>query len=376
MARKRGKSWQTDFMFQYQRIRRKSPENSKAGAEAYEAMLRHKLAIGEVIVSPKDIKKAEAQEQTFEKFAWKWFNSHVRANLKQSGIENTKIILRAHLIPFFGNVPIGKINTMKIDEFKAKKINEHLANKSVNNYLTILNTCLKAAQEGLGLTTLPRVKLLKTPPQTYDFLTIDESNNLLANLSGMAREIVLTAIRTGLRKGELKALRWQDIDWVNRRLVVRHSWCRYTKGLTSPKSNKFRYVPLTDDVYFMLKDRKQETGPIFYTNKRNQNFDYWTLKCKMLEACKNANLRFITVHTLRHTFASHLVMKGAPLIAVQQLLGHSDIRITMRYAHLSQSSLREAINLLDPMRITDFGHQVVTAEKQVIEDLMRQKTTY
>ena len=96
----------------------------------------------------------------------------------------------------------------------------------------------------------------------------------------------------------------------------------------------------------------------------------------MLEACKNANLRFITVHTLRHTFASHLVMKGAPLIAVQQLLGHSDIRITMRYAHLTQPALREAINLLDPMRITDFGHQVVTAEKQVIEDLMRQKTTY
>jgi len=346
-VRKIKNSWWIDFRHNGTRYRKRSPANSKAGAESYEAVIRHKLARGEEITSSKETKKQTEQKQTFEKFAWAWFNSYVLANNKPSAIENKRSILKATLLPFFGSIPLEQINTMKVEQFKAKKIGEGLSNKSINNYLTILNTSIQAAQDWLGLKTAPRIKLLKTSLPRTDYLTEQEGERLVASMSGIPREIVLTALKTGLRKGELKALRWQDIDWTNRRLIISHSWCRYAKALTTPKSNKVRYVPLTNDVYEALWARKKANGPVFYTTSKNQNFDYWSLYGILKKACKKAKLRPVGIHMLRHSYASNLVMKGAPLAAVQALLGHSDIRTTMRYAHLAQSSLRETVNLLE-----------------------------
>jgi integrase len=352
-------SWWIDIRHEHRRYRKRSPDNSRAGAHAYEATLRHKLARGEDIDSPHE---KQNQEQLFHAFAQVWFDSYVRANNKISEIEAKKSILRSHLLPFFGNISVAKIDAMKVEQYKSKTLREGFSSKSINNQLTVLSTCLKAAQEWLGLGTIPKIKLLKTPAPKNDFLTTEESDALLGNLSGMACEIVLTAIRTGLRIAELKALRWQDIDWVNKRLTVRHSWCRYTKGLSTTKSNRVRYVPLTDDVYLTLIGRKQDTGVVFYTNKTNLNFDYDTIRQLLREGCIRANVKPIVFHQLRHSFASQLVMKGAPLAAVQQLLGHSDIRTTMRYSHLAQSSLRDAVNLLESAKFKNFGQPVGNAD--------------
>ena len=372
--RKLRNSWWIDFRHNHTRYRKRSPENSKAGAEAYEAVIRQQLARDGEIVSFKEISKEKEQEQTFEKFAWTWFNSYVKANNKPSVIENKRMILRATLLPFFGKIPVGQISTMKVEQFKSKKIGDGLSNKSINNYLTILSTCLKAAEEWIGLKSVPKIKFLKTPSLKTDYLTEEEGERLIATMTGIPREIVLTALKTGLRKGELKGLRWQDIDWSNRRLIVNHSWCRYSKGLTTPKSNKVRYVPLTKDVYATLWRRRKTSGPVFYTTEETENFDYWSLYGIMTEACMKAKLRRVGLHTLRHSYASHLVMKGAPLAAVQALLGHSDIRTTMRYAHLAQSSLREAVNLLEPGVPYDFGQPVGNAGENQNRKFRAQKS--
>src|SRR5262249_24480479 len=162
-VRKIKNSWWIDFRHNHTRYRKRSPENSKAGAEAYEAVIRQKLARGEEIVSSKEINKQKEQNQSFEKFAWTWFSSYVVANNKPSAIENKRSILKTTLIPSFGHIPIGQINTMKVEQFKSKMISEGLANKSINNYLTVLNTCIKAAEEWIGLKSVPKIKLLKTP---------------------------------------------------------------------------------------------------------------------------------------------------------------------------------------------------------------------
>lgn len=171
-------------------------------------------------------------------------------------------------------------------------------------------------------------------------------------------------------------MRWQDVDWANRRLIVSSSWCRYANALVTPKSNKVRYVPLTKDVYDMLWKRHRANGPIFYTTEETKNFDYWTLYGIMRAACKKAGLRSIGIHTLRHSYASHLVMKGAPLAAVQALLGHSDIRTTMRYSHLAQSSLRKAVNLLELGIPYDFGHPEGIEVKNKTEKQAQEKTPF
>ena len=359
-VRKIKNSWWVDFRFNHQRIRKKSPDNAKAGAQSYEALLRQKLARGEPITNS-DLKPR--QEQTFEEFAWKWFETYVQSNNKYSEIKRKKYILRKNLVPFFGKTQIGKIKAVQIEEYKAKHIKRGLAPKTINNHLMVLNRCLKIAQEWLELEKIPKISKLKAPLPEFDFLSYEECDLLLSNMEGIWREIALTAIKTGLRMGELRGLMWPDVDWNNRTINVRHSWCTSKKGLVSPKSNKVRQIPIVDQVYDLLLNRKRKTGFVF-TNEKNQKFSADRLNERILNTCRKAGIRKITCHVLRHTFASHLAMAGASVKAIQELLGHSDIKVTMRYAHLSQSSLRQTIELLGDKKSIgqNAGHHTVNLE--------------
>ena len=161
--------------------------------------------------------------------------------------------------------------------------------------------------------------------------------------------MLLTTLRTGLRQGELKALQWPSIDWNNRILTVRHSWCDYRKVLGSPKSNRERHIPIDAEVYDMLYRRRQKSGFVF-VDTEDKPFNSKTLNRKLKKICASAGLRKISWHILRHSFASHLAMASVPLNAVQALLGHTNITTTMRYTHLAPSTLRTAIDALDPRR--------------------------
>lgn len=337
-------SWYVSFSFQGQRIRKKSPENTKVGAETYETLLRQKLARGEQIDF--DETQAASQKQKFKDFAWKWFETYVKTNNKPSEISRKKYTLQTNLLPFFSETPLNRISTMQVEEYKSKKKNQGLGPKTINNHLSVLSSCLHTAQDWLGLEKLPRVKKLPAPPETFDFLTYEESHSLLSHAAGVWHDIILMALNTGMRIGEIRGLRWVDIDWNNRMITVRHSWCDYKKALLSPKSNKERHIPLNNDVYTMLSRQKFASGFVF-ADKKGDRVDAQRLNKEIGKACMRAGLRVISCHTLRHTFASHLVMKGAPLKSIQELLGHSHIQTTMRYAHMAPASLREAVGLLE-----------------------------
>ncbi|HZJ41176.1 MAG TPA: site-specific integrase, partial [Candidatus Saccharimonadales bacterium] len=120
--------------------------------------------------------------------------------------------------------------------------------------------------------------------------------------------------------------------------------------LGSTKSNKNRYIPLTASVIEMLKQRKRDNELIF---SENDSFLVQAKYVKKLhKLCKDLKFRRIGWHVFRHTFASHLAQKGISLKAIQELLGHSDIKTTMRYAHLSPRELRQAVDVLS------FGQRV------------------
>src|SRR5262249_44839359 len=314
--------------------------------EAYEATLRQKLARGEPLDFCQPDGKQNEKHQKFEVFAWHWFETYVRTNHKFVEIRNKKVALQTNLIPFFGDTPIDKISTLQVERYKSLRLSEGLVNKTINNHLIVLGKCLRDAQEWLDLQKIPKIKKLKVPPQKIDFLTQQESNLLLANTRGVWREIIFTALKTGLRRGELKALNWSDINWHNKTLTVRHSWCESKKGLDTPKSNRERQIPLTEELHSMLGCRKKDTGPVFL-DETGKSFSTKKLNDEIAAACRRAGIKVVTCHILRHTFASLLIMAGASLKAVQELLGHTNIQITMRYAHLAPSSLREAVALLE-----------------------------
>jgi site-specific recombinase XerD len=119
-------------------------------------------------------------------------------------------------------------------------------------------------------------------------------------------------------------------------------------------------VPLGDEVLAALKKHRHLRGELVFCAIDGRMLGKNKCKHPLWRACKRAGLRRIGWHVLRHTFASHLVMRGVPLKAVQELMGHATVEMTMRYAHLSPNVPRDAVRCLDARR----GHRVATAGVQ------------
>lgn len=341
--RKIRKAWWVDIRYERVRYRKRSPDNSRTGAQAYEAYLRRRLTEG---VSVEQTIRNQKQRQTFEDFAHHWFETYVKVHNKPSEIKSKQYALK-RIVPFFGKSLVGKISALQIDEFKAALAREGLTKKSINNKLAVLRKCLNTAQEWLELDRVPKVRFLKTPPPSFDFLEPDESKLLLSVLEGRWREITLTALNTGLRLGELRGLRWSDINLKNQTLVVRFSLCAVTSTLISPKGNRERRIPLVTSLSHLFEEKSERASGYVFADRWGRPFDKHCYTNALSKACRQAGLRKVSAQTLRHTFASQLAAAGAPLGAIQQLLGHAHITTTMRYAHLSPTTINNAMALLE-----------------------------
>ncbi|OGF19324.1 hypothetical protein A3I35_02985 [Candidatus Falkowbacteria bacterium RIFCSPLOWO2_02_FULL_45_15] len=356
-ATKYRKSWWVDFRFNHQRYRKRSPENSKTGAQAYEALLRNRLAKGEDPFA--DDKK---EVETFAEFSKVFISTYAESNNKPSEIRMKKITLKAHLIPFFGKYRLDEISSRLVEQYKFNKLGSGLARKTVNNHLAMLSKSLHIAQEWDVIDKLPAVKLLRVDPPGFDFLSPEDSELLVDSIADSQwKEMIFAALKTGLRLGELSALDWANIDFRNRVLTVKKSYVRDT--MVSPKSNKYRYIPLTNELYEMLNKTKQKKGLVFPDANGNP---LRPERCRrqLHRFCKQAGLRRVGWHMLRHTFASHLACKGIPIKTIQELLGHADLKVTLRYAHLGSSTLQQAIQVLDkPVELNYFGQPVPNQEQ-------------
>ena len=334
-----GQSWWVDFTYRRTRYRFRSPENSRAGAAAYELVARQRLARGE------PVEQGQPARRTFRDFANEWMVAYVAANNSRSEQRNKRLALDRHLLPAFGELPLDAVSTVLVERYKAAKLEHGLGAKTVNNQLAILAKCLRTAVEWDVLARAPKVQLLKAKSMRTDFLLPEESRALLdACVEPMWRLMLLTALRTGLRLGELFGLEWRDVDFDNRILSVRQSIVR---GVASvPKSGKTRYIPMTAELRDALFACRQVSGLVFHRGD-GEPLSHHIAASAIQRACKSAGLRQVGWHTLRHTFASQLAAAGVPIPSIQQLLGHSTIVVTMRYAHLAPSALREAVAVLD-----------------------------
>ena len=339
-VRKREKVYWVDFSFNKFRYRKRSPENSATGAKAYELLLRQRLARGE----PLDKKEIKVNKK-FSDVVNQWFEVYVKNNNKPSEINNKNYLLKASIIPYFKDKDINEITKYEVDRYKDFLLNKmKLSPKSVNNRLSVLSKCLKSVEEWEIIENAPRIKLLKIPPQKFDFLNKTESELLLNNANGIWHDFILLALQTGLRFGEMIALRWKDIDFNKKILTVNRNIVRGIEG--SPKSNKSRIVPLTNTLFIMLNERNSKNEFIFYdSNKKSLN--YGNCKRNLHKICSKAGLRKIGWHVLRHTFASNLASQNNSIVAIKELLGHSDIKTTMRYSHVNLPVLQKVMESID-----------------------------
>ncbi|MCC7537484.1 MAG: site-specific integrase [Deltaproteobacteria bacterium] len=359
--------WIIDVLYRFpdgarERVRRVAQVQNRRGAEREEREIIHALASGTDRSRKEDSTKgntttAEATTPLFREFATRFLDTYATTNNKPSEVQSKETILRVHLTPAFGPRRLDEIGAEQIEVYKAAKLKRGLAPKTVNNQLTVLRRLFVLAVEWRKLEHVPAIKWLKVPDPEFDFLTFEEADRLIA-APGDYSAMITVAARTGLRLGELLALRWDDVDLTAGRLVVRRAVSRGKIG--TPKSGKSREVPLSAEALRALRSHRHLRGELVFCAKDGSMLAKGETKWPLWSACRKAGLRRIGWHVLRHTFASHLTMRGAPIKAVQELLGHSTIEMTMRYAHLSPDARRDAVLLLD------LGHGKTVA-KQVPE---------
>jgi integrase len=272
-------------------------------------------------------------------------------------MHNLESELRVHICPFFSGKPLHTVNSRDVAEFVSVLEREGLAPKSVRNVVATLSavcTFAKAPQRAwLASNPCDGVELPAIPDATeIRFLTLDDLDQLAGHARAgifhtLDRALYRTAAMTGLRLGELRALRWHDVDWLAQRIRVRQNFVRGQFG--TPKSKRStRSVPMALEVAAEL-ERLSQTAR--FTNDDDLVFAHPAtgeplyeagIRRRMRKALKAAGLndahRF---HDLRHTFGTQCAAAGVPMRTLQEWMGHKDIKTTQRYADYAPSS-REA----------------------------------
>lgn len=281
---------------------------------------------------------------TLSEFSVMWMRDYVAVNNRPSEVGAKESRLRTHILPFLGYLALDKIGVADIERYKTAKIQEGQSPKSVNNHLAILGKCLRTAHEWELVNATPRIRPLRVPPQNARYLSMDEARLLVAacNDGSVWSDMVFCAVRTGMRRGELLGLNWSNVDFAARTINVVQNMVNGNLG--APKNNRRRFVPMTPDLVERLQRRARRSGFVF--GDGNEPPKPELARAGLERAVARAGIRHIGWHALRHTFATQLVGANVPIRHVQELLGHSDIKMTMRYSHVAPESLFEAIRLL------------------------------
>jgi integrase len=295
---------------------------------------------GEPSLEPKEV-------PTFDAFADEFMATYAKTNNRFSEQMAKLGILKHHLRPAFGKLKLDAITVREIEQLKAKVLAAELSRKRANNIVAVLSKILHYARDIGILESVPTVKLLKLPPAKFDFLTFDELESLLdgAAVEPIFRAAILVGAEAGLRMGEIIGLEWEDVDFRNRTLTVMRS--EWQGHVGPPKGGRARTIPLTERLIEALKGERHLRGPRVFCLEGGEHWHRHNMRKGLDRACRRAKLRTFGWHVLRHTFCSHLAMRGAVPKAIQELAGHTTLAVTLRYMHLAPSALRDAIQLLD-----------------------------
>jgi integrase len=303
---------------------------------------------------------------------------YVKSHKSRAWYENQKLYIKGpekrpdkksktSILEFFGAGTLTTRITPRIIEKYAQHRRQFAKGTTVNKELACIRHMMKKAAEWNNVAVNPALKVRDLPDDSTvreRFLTPDEYQLLLKagengsvgnawNLPGEpftdAREFVVIATNTGLRRAELLHLEFSDIDWERRVLTVK----RKPHLDFHPKNYQQRFVPLTDEAHDALRSllakKHPSSGFVFHKSDGSRWVD---VSNAFQSLVRRAGLRMdppdnVTIHTLRHTFGSWLAIAGVPMRTIQKLMGHNSIMTTERYAHLGQDNLAQAVKTIE-----------------------------
>ena len=272
----------------------------------------------------------------------------------------SKVYLINQLENDFSDIPLRRFNTMLIEQYQSDRMRQGrrktrgkiiVGNKpaTINRLTaTLKHMMTKAVEwelvEEEALKKVRRVKQLEENNGRLRFLTHEECQRLTECCNSLLRPIVITAMNTGLRKDNILSLEWDKNVDLNHGFIF----------VTQTKNGKRLEIPMNQtmrdtltNLYRGTKERPRRIDIPFVFYDPSTGKRYQDVKRSFATACRKAEIKDFTFHDLRHTFASHLVMAGVDLATVSKLLGHKDIKMTLRYAHLAPSHMLNAVNMLD-----------------------------
>ena len=272
---------------------------------------------------------------TLDEFG-KRYMEHAKAN-KRSWLRDEQML--KHLGEFFGTErQLADITAADIEGYKLRR-KAKVSGSTVNRELALLKRMFNLAISWdlyLDLNPFRKVKFFREVNLGLRVVSPEEEEKLLRNASPYIQDIIRFGLNTGLRIGEIFSLQWANVDLEKEILNV-----------FAPKTQKSRTVPINSEArkvleYWALGKRNEF---VFYNPETGTPFV--DLKGGFGLACRKSGIEGVTWHTLRHTFATRLVDRGADIVTVQQLLGHSTITVTMRYTHTNLDSKRAAVAKLE-----------------------------
>lgn len=274
---------------------------------------------------------------------------------KHSTIQDYRIILRAHLVPAFA-APVGAIETADVERFIQDQLRDGAARQSVLNRVNLLSGILGySVRQGWAAANAVATAERPAPSPAGDelrYLTPEEVEAVIREVPEDAfgsteRALYLTAAMTGLRQGELIALRWRDVDWSAGVVRVTHSYSRGQLG--RPKSRRSqRAVPMADRVagslerHFQASRYTADDDKVFCHPDTGHYLDASKVRRRFQAAARCAGVREVRFHDLRHTFGTAMAAAGAPMRDLMAWMGHADFTTTLRYAHYSAEQSRGA----------------------------------
>jgi integrase len=271
------------------------------------------------------------------------------SNSDKKSVSREESIFNVHIKPVIGSRPLKDVAAIHLERIKRDMAKNKLSPRSIHYAMSIIRQLFNFAKRFdyfNGDNPVSKIKMPSFDNRRMRFLTVQESEALLKDLLSRSKQthnITLLSLDSGLRAGEIFSLTWGDVDIDNGILTIRDS-----------KSGKIRFAYMTKRVKEMFNSLEwgEPSQLVFPDRKGNKiiqisnTFNRAVDKLKLNEGIEDRRFKVI-FHTCRHSFASRLVESGEDLYVVKELLGHSDFKMTSRYAHLGENTLQNAIKRLE-----------------------------
>lgn len=344
---KRNKIWWMRFNYHGKQERRSTGTSNKALAEAILGKLKAKIIEGRFFDT------LEEKERTFIEMMERYLEERV---VKRTDGGPCRSYIKT-IISFFGQRVLADITPGLIVQYKTKRSADGISPSTINNELKVMKHAFGIAikeWEWCRENPVSRVSMEKESRGRDRWLTDEEEASLLETSPPWVREIVIFALNTGMRRGEILSLTWEGVDFFRSVVTLFHS-----------KNGELRTIPINQTVQDLLREKMRVRAlknNLVFNNQTYMGIKGSDLNYAFRSVIRRAKIVDFHFHDLRHTFATRLVQAGVDLYKVSRLLGHRSITMTQRYAHHYPESLRDGVKLLDQRgKSTKIAQQAIHA---------------